>query len=127
MFHVTKTSAVKRIQRLGILPMQTSNWINAGGARYGNGEIFACELRCDAIRWAAKMDWEFNQTMGSGKISIVEFHDAPDLWEVDESDPISRAGNKGRWLKKHGSVPASQIKAAAPVVVAMIRAEATHA
>ena len=123
LYHVTRTEKVPKIKAKGILPLQTSNWTKGeGGERYGEGEIYAFDNLQDAVRWAAKMDWDFNQQMGSGKISIVEFDSGNLKWEIDENDPISQATAKGNWLKAHGSVKPAQIKKAVPVTIDMTRA-----
>jgi hypothetical protein len=108
LYHVTHTNMVSTIQAKGILPLQTSNWVRGSGKRYGNGEIFACEHPKDAIRWGAKMDWEFNTEIGSGKVSIITFRDDGN-WETDVSDPVSQAGNFGKWLKKNSRVKPTDI------------------
>lgn len=112
LYHVTSTDKVPGIKAKGILPLQTSNWVKGDeeGERYGEGEIFAMDNPEDAVRWAAKMDWEFNKHMGSGKISIVVFTSGAEKWKRDTSDPISQAANKGHWLKAVGSVKPEQIK-----------------
>jgi hypothetical protein len=99
LYHVTQKEKVGSIKRKGLLPLQTSNWVKGTGERYGNGEVFACEDRQDAVRWAARMDWEYNQAVGSGEIAVITISDS-EGWEADESDPISQAGNNGRWLKR---------------------------
>ena len=55
-------------------------------------------------------DWDITSSWGSGKISIIEFTDNIDLWEIDDADPISQMGNNGDWLKKKESVSPKSIK-----------------
>jgi hypothetical protein len=110
LYHITPTDKVPSIKAKGILPLQTSNWVKGDdGERYGEGEIFAMDNAEDAVRWAAKMDWEFNKGMGTGKISIISFTPGAEKWKRDTSDPISQAANKGKWLKAIGSVKPEQI------------------
>lgn len=110
LYHVTSTKYVPDILKNGILPLKTSNWIKAGDQeRYGGGNIFCMSHLADAVRWAGKMDWEFNKTLGSGQISIVEFNDDLSTWKVDDADPLSQAGAAGKWLKKFGRVKPEQI------------------
>jgi hypothetical protein len=111
LYHVTSTDKAPSIKTKGILPLQTSNWVKGDeeGERYGEGEIFAMDNAEDAVRWAAKMDWEFNRGMGTGKISIITFTPGQEKWKRDTSDPISQAANKGRWLKAIGSIKPEQI------------------
>lgn len=123
LYHVTRSEKVSKIKAEGILPLQESNWIKReDNERYGEGEIFAMNDPTDAVRWAGKMDWEFNKEMGTGKISIVVFRPGKEKWEVDTADPMSQGGNKGQWLKAHGMIPVAQIKAVVPVIPEMIRA-----
>lgn len=116
MYHVTHTSNVPSIQKKGIKPVQPSNWKRAAtGRRYGQGEVNAFTNRTDALRWAAKMDWEFNQKTGSGAVSIVRFDDKDNLWHVDkESDPLTQHSYKGPWMKSKTKVPAANVKAVEP-------------
>ncbi len=105
LYHVTLTKNVPSIRRDGIRRFETSNWVRAGDrSRYGEGEIYAFEHEHDAQRWAAKMDWDFHQQTGSGKVSIVKINPQTN-WSIDESDPLAHAGAKGRWLKSLQSVP----------------------
>ncbi|MEO5366039.1 MAG: hypothetical protein H7831_06740 [Magnetococcus sp. WYHC-3] len=108
LYHITFTERIASIAKHGLLPFQTSNWVTTAGQRYSNGEIYACTNRHDAIKWAAKMDWDFNNKIGSGKITIIEFN-STDKWELDEADPISQIGNRGKWVKRFGQVPAKNI------------------
>jgi hypothetical protein len=124
LYHVTFTAKVPSIREKGILPLQDSNWVQAKDrSRYGEGEIFAFDTPADAVRWAGKMDWEFNQSGGgSGKISIVIFKPGKEKWEVDTADPLSQASAKGKWLKAHGAIKPEQIINIVPVTTDMVRA-----
>jgi len=117
LYHVTRTEKVQALREDGITPLNPSNYTQGeGGERYGKGEIFAFENLNDAVRWAAKMDWDFHKQMGTGKISIVMFAPAKgQRWERDTNDPISQAGAKGKWLKLWGSVKPEQIQRSMPV------------
>lgn len=123
LYHVTHTSKVPSIQAKGIMPLQESNWVKGDSKdRYGEGEIFAFNDPRDAVRWAGKMDWEFNQGMGTGKISIVIFKPGKEEWKVDDADPMSQAAAKGQWLKAHGVIKPEQIIKVVPVNGDMTRA-----
>jgi hypothetical protein len=117
LYHVTRTSNVEGIKEKGILPFQTTNWVQAGsGERYGEGQIFAFESEKDAIRWGLKWDWELAQAMGSGEVSIFEFSDAHgDDWETDTADPIGQAGALGKWLKRYRKVSPDAIISVSPI------------
>ena len=121
LYHVTFTESVPKIQAKGILPLQSSNWVQAGSKqRYGSGEIFAFDNAVDAIRWASRMDWDFHQQIGSGKISIITFvSDQP--WEIDTSDPLGQASATGHWLKRRRFVPAEDIISATTLTSEMAR------
>jgi hypothetical protein len=105
-YHVTHTQHVAKIQKHGIMPMKTSNWVKAGDKeRYGGGEVYAFTHKDDAHQWAGRMDWAHHQKLGSGKISIVTAHRPKDReFEVDHNDPLSQAGKKGDWLKTRGGI-----------------------
>lgn len=106
LYHVTHTKSVAAIKKKGLLPMQTSNWVRrADGERYGMGEIYTFTDLEDAELWAGKMDWSFNRTLGSGKISIIKLARPPDRkFETDHNDPLRQAGKKGEWLKSFGAI-----------------------
>ncbi len=126
-YHVTLTDRVPDIQKRGLAPMQSSNWSVSGtGERYGQGEVFAFENKFDAIRWASKMDWDLNQTMGSGNISIVTFRPNGEEWEIDTADPLSQASAEGRWLKRMSAVPPEDILNVEPLTQDMTRALVQH-
>ena len=123
-YHVTQTAKIPKIKEKGIIPLQSSNWVQGdkGGERYGEGEIYACDNLRDAVRWGAKMDWDFNHEMGSGKISIIAFDAGDAKWEVDENDPIQQMQNKGHWMKLVGHVKPAQITKVSPINLNMTRA-----
>ena len=122
LYHVTFTKNIPKILSKGILPLQPSLWKQAASnERYGQGEIFAFDHLNDALRWAAKMDWAFNQKIGSGKIAIVKFNDTGE-WDIDDADPISQIGNSGKWHKRIKYVPVSEIIGYTPVTLKMTRA-----
>jgi hypothetical protein len=115
LYHVTYTNKTDAIKKKGILPMQTSNWVKThGGERYGQGEIYAFTDYADAVRWAMKMDWEFNKSFGTGKIAIVKFKPEGE-WDVDTNDPLSQAGSKGKWVKSFSSVKPQNIESIQPL------------
>jgi hypothetical protein len=66
------------------------------------------------------MDWELNRGNGTGKVSIIEFT-SDETWDVDDADPLSQAGSKGRWLKSTLPVKATNITKAEPVTLDMLR------
>jgi hypothetical protein len=100
LYHCTLTKSVPKIIKKGILPLQRSNWIVSGtGERYGGGFIFAFDDYRDAVSWAMKWDWSLNDDFGTGDISIVDFVADLKDWIVDDADPLSQAGARGKWLK----------------------------
>lgn len=121
-YHVTQSTNVPKIQKKGILAFQPTNWVQAGNKeRYGDGSIFAFDHKTDAIRWAAKWDWDLTKSMGSGKVSIISFHSDPTTWETDTADPLGQGGRSGTWLKSMQRIPPEQIIDSTPVTVDMIR------
>jgi len=123
LYHVTKTSSVSKIRKLGIMPTRRSNWVVLGtGRRYGKrGEIFAFERHGDALQWAGRFDWELHHDLGTEKVSIVEFFANLADWSEDTADPLSHAGSEGRWLKSTTSVKPGDIFSVTPVTEAQIR------
>jgi hypothetical protein len=113
-YHVTRTEYVPKIKNKGLLPMQTSNWIQAGSkSRYGGGDVYVFSDKQDAQRWAAKMDWDLNNKMGSGKVSIVTVKRPKSVkFEIDKNDPFSQAGRKGQWLKTQERITPENIVSA---------------
>jgi hypothetical protein len=111
LYHVTHPKHVGKIQKHGLQPMQTSNWVKAGDKeRYGKGEVYTFTHKDDAHQWAGRMDWAHHQKLGSGKISIVTVKKPQDhKFDVDDNDPLSQAGQKGKWLKTHTPIPAHHI------------------
>lgn len=111
-YHVTHTSLVPLIRRLGLRLLQTSNWVNGKGTRLGGGAIFAFEHYDDARRWAARMEWEHYRSTGAGKISILTLETGTAVdWDNDFTDTLSQMGCKGAWLKTFQTIPAVLIKA----------------
>lgn len=121
-YHTTHTKNVAKIEEKGLLPMQTSNWVHQGNRhRYGKGEVYVFENQEDAVRWAAKMDWTFNHSTGTGKVSIVKVKTGDTPWKEDQADPLSQAQSKGRWFKFMGRIPAEQVVSSEPLTLDMVR------
>lgn len=120
LYHVTQTEKIPKIKKEGLIPMKTSNWVKGGGERYGEGEIYAFENMTDAARWAAKMDWDLNEWMGSGKISIIKFKSNGE-WEEDTNDPIAHMSAMGKWVKKFTRVMPEDIVSVIPFTEAMAK------
>lgn len=116
LYHVTHTKHVAKIQKHGLKPMQTSNWVQQGNKeRYGHGEVYAFSHKDDAHKWAAHMDWEHHKELGTGKISVIKLKKPSDHhFDVDDSDPMSQAGKKGVWMKTHKAIHPSHIVSAEP-------------
>ena len=109
LYHVTATENVPNIQKKGLTVFNPSNWVEAGSkARLGDAKIYAFENQTDAVKWASKMDWEFNKDMGTGKISVVRLKDTGD-WGIDTNDPLGQAMASGKWLNRVGPVKAEHI------------------
>lgn len=121
LYHVTHTKLIPKIKKEGLKRFQASNWLQRGSKeRYGEGEVFAFENRIDAIRWASKMDWDFNQATGSGKISIVTFKPEGE-WEVDDADPMAQAGAYGEWYKTFTPQPPENIVSVEPLTNKVVK------
>lgn len=116
LYHVTHTKHIPRIQKHGLLPMQTSNWVKAGDKeRYGKGEVYTFTHKADAHQWAGRMDWAHHQKLGSGNISIVTMRKPKGhKFSVDKNDPLSQAGQKGKWLKTKGAIAPHHIVSVEP-------------
>lgn len=111
LYHVTLTKNMSKILAKGLTPMQTSNWIAAASKeRYGEGEIYAFENRRDALRWATKMDWDFNGGMGTEKIALITFRNHGE-WEIDTASPWDYVGHEGQRFKQFTRVPPEDITA----------------
>lgn len=122
-YHATLTKNADQIKEKGLTKFNASNWVKAASKeRYGDGAIFAFENELDALRWAGKMDWEFNKGFGTGKVSIVKLRVSdPEAWKVDDADPLGQAGSKGRWMKSQDAVKATDIISITPVNAADIK------
>lgn len=116
LYHVTHTKHVAKIQKHGLKPMQTSNWVKAGDKeRYGSGEVYTFTHHADAHAWAGRMDWAHHQKLGSGNISIIKLKKPENHeFEQDHNDPLSQAGAKGKWMKTNKPIDASHIVSVTP-------------
>ncbi len=117
LYHVTKTSNVKKIQKEGIKPgiiVGKSNFVKASGGRYGDGSVYAHTDFTDAVTNALKMDWQHHSEMGnSGKMSVIKFKKIGD-WSTDPSEDIN---NKGLWVKQksHSVINPNNIVSVVPI------------
>ncbi len=99
---VLKTK-VEAILKDGIRPQAESVYTGAFGQPIKEvGKIYAFSNFDDAVRWASRMQYDSGQPT-----AIVVFSGNPKKWERDTH--FESAGSKGRWLKKKGSVPPSDI------------------
>ncbi len=123
MYHITFTNRVSQIKEKGISPMlgEGSNWTKGeGGEAYSAGDVYAYDSLTDALRGAARMDWEFNQTMGSGKISVIPFRTASE-WDLDDADPMTQANNIGQWWKRNKPVAPENLQEAVVLTPEMVK------
>lgn len=109
LYHVTETRLLPRILKQGLRCLQPSNWVDGNGKRLGGGAVHAFESLSDALRWAARMDWELHQETGSGKIVVLTL-ESEQTWDTDFNDTLTQALYEGRWLKLYAPVPAHAIK-----------------
>ena len=121
LYHETNTDRVPSIVQNGLQVGHGTNWKSGFGDTYGGDAIYAMESLQDAVLWAGKQDWAFNQDLGTGKVSIVEFIEDDDPWEIDAADPISQTGQQGKWLKRLIPVDPSSIVRSFPVTPELIR------
>lgn len=122
LYHVTLTKNIPGIKKKGIVLLRPTNWVKAGSKeRYGDGSIFSFEKINDAIKWAAKWDWDLNKQIGTGKVSIIVFTSDSSKWTIDLADPISQAGEEGSWLKSFNAVPPKNIKEVIPVTSDLVK------
>jgi len=121
-YHCTWTRLVDRIYKQGLRTMQASNWkIASNGTRYGSGAIFAFTNKWDAIRWAAKMDWQFYGRHATGEVTILTLeHEGP--WITDDADPLTQAQCQGPWLKSYRGIPGAAITDADLLTQDMVKA-----
>lgn len=120
-YHVTKKEYIPKIMKDGIKPMQTSNWVNAGGERQGQGEIYVFEDEGDAVRWAFKMDWDLYGGKMAGDIVILKIKNTGE-WEPDKNSPLEQAGAFGRWLKRFRAIPIEDIVSVETLTPEMVKA-----
>lgn len=107
LYHVTFKKNIPSITKAGLEQFHDSNWVRAGsGKRYNeDAGIFAFEHPDDAIRWALKMEWDFDD----GPISIVRI-ESEDFWEEDPAqDIMMKAMAQGRALRSSRNIKADKI------------------
>jgi hypothetical protein len=110
LYHITSTSDVKKILKLGILPNKSKNGMtyNRWGKKLSQkGFVYAMESFDDAARYTSKMLWQLNHESDVSVMKIIQFRDDLDLYERDMH--FEGSGGKGRWLMKQGSVAPEQI------------------
>ena len=95
--------------------MQESQWVQSGtGERYGKGDVYAFESELDAQRWASKMDWDSNSSMGTGSISIVKIKNPGGEWIVDTADPLAQSTSEGQWFMRSDAIKPENIISSTP-------------
>jgi hypothetical protein len=106
LYHATFTKNIPKILKKGLRQFNDSLWVQSGtGKRYNeDAGIFAFEHPEDALKWAIKMEWEFE----TSDISIVRFKSSKH-WEKDPATDISLQLGKGRSLRSFRDTPASDI------------------
>jgi hypothetical protein len=125
LYHCTWTRLVPRIAKQGLRLLQTSNWIDGAGKRQGGGAIFAFESYWDAVRWAARMEWDHKRSHGAGHVSILTINRTGE-WDTDHADPLSQAICEGAWLKAFHPVAAADVVSIQPLTQDMVRALVAH-
>jgi hypothetical protein len=106
LYHATFSKNVPGILKKGLRQFEDSLWVQSGtGERYNEeAGIFAFEHPEDALKWALKMEWEFE----TPDISIIRFK-PNEQWEQDPAMDIGLQLGKGRSLRSLRNVPASDM------------------
>ena len=120
-YHVTQTKSVPNIKNKGLIPMQPSNWVTSGSkSQLGEGKLYSFANMEDAVRWAAKMDYDKFKKWGTGKISIIKIKKTGE-WVVDTNDPLGQASKKGDWLKRSATIKPEDIQDSVPFSMDMLK------
>lgn len=101
LYHVTFTKNVLNILKKGLLQLEPSNWVKGDSDTRYNDEagLFAFENAEDAVNWANKMQFDF-QDRGT---SIVRINPS-EFWHQDPSQDLSLMFGKGRSMRSQRNV-----------------------
>jgi predicted ABC-type ATPase len=102
-YHVVDSDVVPSVMKEGVVPNKGSIAKNVmGGNLSEKGKTYAFENFDDAARWA------FRNEYGKGKKQVIlQIGENPSNYEQDTH--FESQGAKGKWLKKKGGIPASNI------------------
>lgn len=130
LMHVTLRKYIDAIREKGLTPgARPPNWMRGDITKgHGKGEFyeepynFAFDHPDDALRWANRMDWDLNQKMGSGRISVLGLDRMPQhRWIGDENDPLSQMGSAGQWWKSPHVIEPQYIGIDEPVTSSVLK------
>lgn len=108
LYHVTFTKNVPSIVKSGLEQFHPSLWTKGDASTRYNDEagVFAFEHPEDALKWCAKMEWEFRDN--DPDISILRIHPSDD-WDADPTQDIGLMFGKGRPMRSQVNIKASDV------------------
>jgi len=108
-YHVTFKSRLKSILKNGITSGHKRNWNNAFGAKLGkNDQVYIFTDFTSAVRWAARMEWDFEKDIVIIRLRFDGDHSRDDHWE-----------NDGTWWSTSSHISPDQIIDVIPLVLTM--------
>lgn len=122
LYHVTSTSDVPKIMKLGLLPNKSKNGFTFnkfGGRLSKKGFIYAFEHLNDAVGWVFKQSWEISKGKDWSMFTIIKFND--DKEEYVQDTHHESMGGRGKWLMKQGSIPPEKLTVLPPLQTSLGR------
>lgn len=115
LYHAKLKSKVKDVLSKGIVPGKRSAYTGMFAEIKDTGKIYAFTNFDDAVRWASKMNFDFQKPT-----VIVVFKDDVKKWQKDVHFESAMA--KGKWIKRSGSISPKNIVKIIDVTQDMTRA-----
>jgi hypothetical protein len=120
-YHVTTNTRLKAIQATGLEPGHHRRWKNAFGGHLGDrGFIYLISDYAQAVRWAAKQDYEFRTDGKATKVVILVLNNVPtEGLERDSNIEGQLSGHT--WYRSRATIPPADIVRVIPLTDDMIK------
>jgi hypothetical protein len=120
-YHVTTDTRLKSIMTNGLEPGHRRRWKNTFGAKLGDrGYIYLISNFTEAVKWAAKQDYEHRIEKKRSKTVILVLHNVPTA-SIDRDPNIEGQLRGHSWFRSTATVPPTDIVRVIPLSEELVK------
>src|ERR1044072_787479 len=121
-YHVTTATRLKSIMNHGLEPGHRRRWKNSFGNKLlgDRGYVYLISNFTEAVKWAAKQDYEHRVENKRSKSVILVLHNIPTA-SIDRDPNIEGQLRGHSWFRSTAAIPSTDIVRAIPLTDALVK------